>query len=112
MKIGKASSNEQWNGKFKNVILVQSSIKRTVSFTKKRYMDRKSKYRLSILLMVPYKGFHCCLRLDSLVEGTGDNILLLLGSKLDEVYCITGHADGQLRIVLRMFLSIPKHISL
>jgi hypothetical protein len=48
---------------------------------------------------------------DLLVEGTRDNICLLLGSQLDEVDCISGYADGELRIVLRMLLSVQKGIS-
>jgi hypothetical protein len=45
------------------------------------------------------------------VECTGDNVCLLFGSKLDEVYCIAGYADGKLRIVLRMCLRIKKSLS-
>jgi hypothetical protein len=45
------------------------------------------------------------------VEGSGDNVCLLLGSKLDEVYCVSGNADGELRIVLGMLLSIEKSVS-
>lgn len=74
-------------------------------------MDEKSKHRFFFYSFAVKR--HLLLpRLDRLVEGTGDNVLLLLGSKLDEVYCVSGHADGQLGIVLRMLLSISKHISL
>ena len=48
---------------------------------------------------------------DALVESSGDNIILLLGSQLDEVYRITGYADCQLRVFLRMLLSVQQHIS-
>ena len=44
--------------------------------------------------------------LDCLVEGTGDNVSLLLRGQFDEVHGIAGHADCQLGIVLRMLLRI------
>ena len=49
--------------------------------------------------------------LKGLVEGSGDNVSLLLGSKLNEVYCVSGNTDGELRIVLGMLLCIEKSIS-
>jgi len=48
---------------------------------------------------------------DALVEGSADNVCLLLRRKLDEVNCISGYTDSQLRIVLGMLLSIKKSIS-
>ena len=45
------------------------------------------------------------------MEGTGDNVCLLLGSQLDEVNCISGYADGELRIILGMSLCIQKGVS-
>ena len=45
------------------------------------------------------------------MESTGNDVSLLLGSELDEVNGISGHADGQLRIVLGMLLSVQEHIS-
>ena len=44
------------------------------------------------------------------MEGTGDDVSLLLGSELDEVDGISGYTDGQLRIVLGMLLSVQQHI--
>ena len=40
------------------------------------------------------------------MEGTGNNVSLLLGSELDKVHCISGYTDRKLRIVLGMLLSI------
>ena len=45
------------------------------------------------------------------MECTGNNVSLLLGSELDEVNRISGHADGQLGIILGMLLSVQQHIS-
>ena len=45
------------------------------------------------------------------MECSGDNVVLLLLSKLDEVYCISGNTDSELRIVLRVLLSIEKSIT-
>ncbi len=45
------------------------------------------------------------------VEGSGDNIILLLFCELDEVYGIAGNSDSELRIVLGMSLSIEKCFS-
>jgi hypothetical protein len=45
------------------------------------------------------------------VESTRDNVCLLLGSKLNEVYCISGYADSELGIILGMLLSIEKSFS-
>ena len=49
--------------------------------------------------------------LDCLVEGTADHIRLLLRSQLDEIHRITTHTDRELRIVLRMLLSVQQSIS-
>ena len=45
------------------------------------------------------------------MEGTRDNISLLLGSELYEVNGIAGNPDGKLRIILGMLLCIEKSIS-
>lgn len=45
------------------------------------------------------------------MESTADYIGLLLGRKLDEVYGIAAHADGQLGIVLRMLLCVQQSVS-
>ena len=42
------------------------------------------------------------------MEGSGDNVVLLLLGELDEVYGIAGNPDCELRIVLGMLLSIEK----
>ena len=42
------------------------------------------------------------------VEGTGDDLVLLLLGELDEVHRIAGDADGQLRIALRMLLRVQQ----
>ena len=44
------------------------------------------------------------------MEGSGNNIRLLFRCKLDKVYGISGYADGQLGIILRMLLRIEKRI--
>ena len=49
--------------------------------------------------------------LKSCVECSGDNVVLLLLGKLDEVYCISGNTDSELRIVLGVLLSIEKSIT-
>lgn len=46
------------------------------------------------------------LELDRLMECTGDNICLLFRCELDEVHSVSGYADCQLGIVLRMLLCI------
>ena len=45
-------------------------------------------------------------RSDGLMESTGDNVCLLFRSQFDEVYCVAGYTDRQLRIVLRMLLGV------
>jgi hypothetical protein len=45
------------------------------------------------------------------MEGTRDYICLLLGSQLDEVYSVSGNADGKLRILLGILLSVKKGLS-
>ena len=45
------------------------------------------------------------------MECSGDNVVLLLLGKLDEVYCISGNTDSELRIVLGVLLSIEKSIT-
>lgn len=45
------------------------------------------------------------------MERTGNYISLLLGSKLNEVYCIARNTDSKLRIILGMLLRIQKSIS-
>lgn len=45
------------------------------------------------------------------MEGSGDNIILLLLGELDEVNCITGYTDSKLRIILRVLLSVKKSVS-
>jgi len=45
------------------------------------------------------------------MEGTRDNISLLLGSELYEVNGIAGNPDGKLRIILGMLLCIYQDIS-
>ena len=42
------------------------------------------------------------------MEGSCDNVILLLLGELDEVNRITGNSDGELRIVLGMLLCIEK----
>lgn len=48
---------------------------------------------------------------DRLVEGSADDVILLLGCQLDEVYGIAGNADGQLGVIFGMFLSIQQGVT-
>ena len=49
--------------------------------------------------------------LHTLVEGSVDNVSLLLGSQFNEVDSISADTDGKLGIFLGMFLGIQKGIS-
>ena len=71
---------------------------------------RRFSYRL-LFRIKRYRRLTGTICLDGLVERTGDNVCLLLRCKLDEVYCVTGNTDRQLRIVLGMLLSVQKSIS-
>ena len=42
---------------------------------------------------------------DGLMEGTRNDLSLLLMTQLIEVHCIAGNADGQVRVLLRMLVS-------
>ena len=42
------------------------------------------------------------------MEGTGNNLVLLLLRQLDKVNSVTGNTDGQLGILLRMCLSVQQ----
>lgn len=50
------------------------------------------------------------LLLNCLMESTGDNVRLLFRCQFDEVNSVTGYADGQLGIVLGMFLRIQEGV--
>ena len=45
------------------------------------------------------------------MEGSCNNVVLLLFCKLDEVYGITGNADCKLRILLGVLLSVKKSVA-
>ena len=45
------------------------------------------------------------------MEGSGNNLVLLLLGKLDEVYRIAGDTDGKLRIFLGVSLRIKKRLA-
>ena len=101
-----ASRGICWNFRGMSIKKTSSSIKNVLELKSDTWTINPS---------TAFRTYSCIrhrLRLKSLMEGTGNNILLLLGSKLNEVYCVPGHTDGQLRIILRMFLCISKHISL
>ena len=46
------------------------------------------------------------------MEGTGDNFTLLLGGELDEVHGVTGHADGELRVLLGVLHGVLQRCAL
>ena len=48
--------------------------------------------------------------LDLLVESTGNNFILLGAGQLDEVDSVAADPDGQLGILLRMFLGIRQDL--
>ena len=50
--------------------------------------------------------------LHSLVDGTMDNVVLLLLGELDEVYGVAGNADGQLRILFRVVHRVEQRFAL
>ncbi len=50
-------------------------------------------------------------RLKTFVEGTADDISLLLGGQFDKVYGISADTNRKLGIVLGMLLGIQKSIS-
>lgn len=45
------------------------------------------------------------------MESTADDIGLLLGRKLDEVYGVAAYTDGQLGIILGMLLCVQQSVS-
>ena len=45
------------------------------------------------------------------MEGSGDNLILLLLGELDEVYSISGNTDSELRIFFGMSLSVKKRLT-
>lgn len=48
---------------------------------------------------------------DALVEGSGDNVILLLFSELYEVYSVARYTNCELRILLGMLLSVYESFS-
>ena len=48
--------------------------------------------------------------LHRLMESSAYNLILLLLSELDKVYCVAGYSDGKLWIFLRMLLCIYKSL--
>ena len=50
-------------------------------------------------------------RLHSFVETAADNFQLVFAAQFHEVYGISGNADGELRIFLRMFHGVFQHFT-
>ena len=47
-------------------------------------------------------------KLHGFVNRSGNNVVLLLLREFDEVYSVTGNADGELRVLFRVLLRIQK----
>ena len=45
-------------------------------------------------------------RLEAIVEGTGDNLVLLSLGQVVEVHSVTGNANGELGVLLRVSLGV------
>ena len=50
-------------------------------------------------------------RLEAIVEGTGDNLVLLSLGQVVEVHSVTGNANGELGVLLRVSLGVEQRIT-
>ena len=51
-------------------------------------------------------------RLHGFVNGSGNNVILLFLREFNEVNCIAGNTDGELRVLLRMRLCVQESFSI
>ena len=64
------------------------------------------------VILAPVSSHSLCYReLEALVEGTGDDLVLLILREVVEVNGIAGNTHGELRVLLRMGLGVEKRVT-